>query len=267
VLARRGRSRRVDPGLSRGYGARMHLASKFTELSAALLAATLIVACAPKNDGVETGGVSESSGDSSGGSSGTVSTQECTPGDVTDSLGGCDTCVCSDQGMWLCNRCSPTTSEATSDATSDATTSGPGTTGATTSGETTSGETTSGTTADTDDTGDTTGGGTFLPACAGLAPSDPLDLVSAQIVGDELQVEVGYGGGCETHEFVLCLDSLDPNGEFANLAIDHDAHGDACEAFIMETLKFDLTPVQQAGPSPFEFFLLGLAGDALSYEF
>ncbi|MBK9752032.1 MAG: hypothetical protein IPO88_00755 [Nannocystis sp.] len=146
--------------------------------------------------------------------------------------------------------------DATDATTSVMTTTGPGTTAETTTGSTGAGE-----------TADTTVGDGFLPNCFDLQPSDTFDIVAAQIVGDELVVEVGYSGGCEPHDFTLCFDSIVLDTQYSNLAIDHDAHGDNCKAFIMEIRKFDLTPLQQTGPSPFEFFLLGFEGDSFTYEY
>ena len=245
----------------------MNLASTLRHLPAALLAATVTIACGPKNGSDDAGAGSESS------SGGTTVTAECTPGDTKSGDGDCSSCVCSDQGAWQCNRCSPTggpletsTGASTTDATSTIgeTTTGETTTGATTASATTTGastETTAGETADT-----TTGDG-LLPSCFDLTPSDDFTIFSAQIVGDELVVEVGYSGGCETHDFTFCFDSFVLDTHLINLAIDHDAHGDACEAFIMEMHKFDLTPVQKVGPSPLEFILLGFKGDSFIYEF
>ena len=110
-------------------------------------------------------------------------------------------------------------------------------------------------------------GAAVLPTCMDLSPSDNFEISGAEIVGDELHVDVGYSGGCEDHDFTLCFDSIVLDTNFWNLAIDHDAHGDACEAFITETRKFDLTPLQAIHDSPFEFFLVGLDGASFKYEF
>ncbi|MBA3549643.1 MAG: hypothetical protein H0T76_24460 [Nannocystis sp.] len=238
----------------------MNLASTFRHLPAALLAATLAFACGPKDGGGDT----DTAADSSGGSSGsTTVAEQCTPGDTKSGEGDCSSCVCSDFGTWQCGRCSPTTGVLET-STGGSTTDPTSTTGPATTGETTTGATTG---TDTGETADTTTGDGFLPTCSELAPSDDLDIVAAQVVGDELVVEVGYGGGCEPHDFTLCFDSIAPDTEVTNLAIDHDAHGDACEAYLMEMRKFDLTPLQQAGPSPFEFVLLGLEGASFTYVF
>jgi hypothetical protein len=69
------------------------------------------------------------------------------------------------------------------------------------------------------------------------------------IDGDTLQVSVGYGGGCEEHTFQICW----PDGAFAEsapvqatLEIWHGGPVDNCEAWVAETLSFDLTPLKQA---------------------
>lgn len=254
------------------YARRMHLASTLRHLPAALLAATLTLACGPKNTGDDAG---DSTGDTSSASSGgTTGAQQCTPGDIMMSdAGDCAFCVCSDAGTWECNRCDPTGgpletttgTTATTDATTTvATSTGPATTGetTTTTASTTSASSTAGETADT-----TTGGAGVLPTCMDLSPSDSFQISGAKIVGDELHVDVGYSGGCEDHDFTLCFDSIVLDTDLWNLAIDHDAHGDACEAFLMETRKFDLTPLQAGHESPFEFSLVGFEGDSLKYEF
>ena len=67
---------------------------------------------------------------------------------------------------------------------------------------------------------------------------DPYTLHQAEIEGDVLKLVVGYSGGCEEHEFGLWATrafnkSLPPQHP---LKLAHDAHGDACEAYIREEL-------------------------------
>ncbi len=127
----------------------------------------------------------------------------------------------------------------------------PVTTG-TTDDATTSSSTSGSTTGDTSDTSDT--GGSFDPdddgvqLCGGDYPMDPVDITSGVINGDTLTLSVAYGGGCEEHDFGLCWDSLFLESEpvQVNLALAHDGMGDACEAYIMEDLVLDLTPLKQA---------------------
>jgi hypothetical protein len=93
----------------------------------------------------------------------------------------------------------------------------------------------------------------------GDAPTDTLGLVDSlhvevesdaftfgrmRIDGDILIVEVSYGGGCEEHDFKLfdtglATRSIPPQHV---LRLEHDAHGDSCEAYITRELYFDLSP-------------------------
>lgn len=81
----------------------------------------------------------------------------------------------------------------------------------------------------------------------GQAPrdADPFTIDETTLDEGELEVVVRYGGGCEPHEFELFW-----TGEFiktdppqANLALFHNANGDACEALAIETLLFDVSEV------------------------
>ena len=73
---------------------------------------------------------------------------------------------------------------------------------------------------------------------------DSIDVMGALLQGDALTLEVGYSGGCEQHDVGLCFgggfeESLPVQG---GLVLIHDSHGDACEAYITDTLTFDLRP-------------------------
>lgn len=81
------------------------------------------------------------------------------------------------------------------------------------------------------------------------AEGDAFDLTGLAIASDVLTADVGYGGGCETHDFTLCW----PEPAFAEsepvqatLEITHDAHGDSCEAYFEGPVSFDLTPLREA---------------------
>lgn len=230
--------------------------------------------CSPKDPGggdTDTGEPPADTGSSDGSATadGSATTddptvaQECTPGDTRpSSAGDCELCVCSDAGVWLCDRCAPTTGpdETTfDDSTASATASS--VVSATETGD----ETTAGTTDTGDDTGDTTGGGA-LPECAALGDGDPFEIQKAAVMGDELVLEVVYGGGCETHDFTLCFAGIVLDTNVVLVDVVHDAHGDACEALITEPRVFDLTPFQAAGTSPMQLGLDGW-GDLLEYTF
>lgn len=236
----------------------MQLTSLMRHLPAATLAALVALACEPKDGG---GSGTDGSGTTAPGSTSAGSTgpQECAPGDMKSGEGDCQTCVCSDAGTWQCSPCDPTTGAETTDATTDtppdATTStgGTGSTGGTsTTGSTGGASTTDGpghTTADT--------GGDLLPNCFDLGEGDMFVIDAAKIVGDDLVLDVGYSGGCKDHEFTLCFAGFVLDTNIIQLGVHHDAHGDACEAFITEPRTLDLTPTQQLAPSPIDIELIG----------
>jgi len=85
------------------------------------------------------------------------------------------------------------------------------------------------------------GGGACLP-------DDPLEINSAAIVGDTLEVEVSYGGGCEDHVIEMCWD-----GSFAEslpvqtwVALSHDGNDDLCDAWLTMMRSIDLTGMRTA---------------------
>ena len=94
------------------------------------------------------------------------------------------------------------------------------------------------------------------------------------ITDDTLSVAVGYSGGCESHEFVLCW----PEGAFmesapvqAGLEIWHNGNNDTCEMYNMEVLSFDLTPLKESyqagyGTQDGEITIV-IGGSSVSYLF
>ena len=113
----------------------------------------------------------------------------------------------------------------------------------------------------------------YYPACE-YADGDEFYLYGVAISGDTLQVDVSYSGGCETHDFTLCWPEeiwLESYPVQTSLEILHDAHGDACEAELDETLELDLLPLQQAyldayGGSTGEIEI-HLLGETVNYSF
>lgn len=99
------------------------------------------------------------------------------------------------------------------------------------------------------------------------AKSDPFDVSSVRIEGDILAVQVRYSGGCATHDFVL-LDtgiatrSIPPQHR---LHLVHDAHGDACEAYLTRDLFFDISPLKKVYSSLDQVVILidGVEGTTL----
>jgi hypothetical protein len=83
------------------------------------------------------------------------------------------------------------------------------------------------------------------PSSAG---QDPASITRAEVRGDELVLQVTYGGGCAEHDFAVYvhpawMESL-PVQVRAQLA--HDAHGDNCRALLGKELRFDLRPLKEA---------------------
>lgn len=76
---------------------------------------------------------------------------------------------------------------------------------------------------------------------------DPYVLNSATITADTLEVNVSYGGGCEAHVFTLIVSEafLESAPVQLNISLAHIANGDACEAWLTETYRFDLLPIKQ----------------------
>jgi hypothetical protein len=79
-----------------------------------------------------------------------------------------------------------------------------------------------------------------------IPEGDPIDVTSSSISGDTLTLTVGHGGGCERHDYALGFNGYVTTAPaHTELVLVHDAHGDTCEAYVTETLTFDLTPLAQ----------------------
>ena len=75
---------------------------------------------------------------------------------------------------------------------------------------------------------------------------DAYSVNEVELLGDELRVNVSYGGGCEQHNFeVLNSDTIDGAGvKRSVLFLSHDANEDYCFAEILEhELCFDLATI------------------------
>lgn len=111
---------------------------------------------------------------------------------------------------------------------------------------------------------------TVLEVCEGEL--DPVDIGQATMMADVLQLEVSYGGGCETHEFRLCWNEKFRESQPVQVALtlQHDANGDTCEAYLHEELEFDLAPLKAAYMSAYgrEHGAIQLVvGEGVLYEF
>jgi hypothetical protein len=78
-------------------------------------------------------------------------------------------------------------------------------------------------------------------------PDDLFEIDTVLFTGDCIDIIVWYSGGCKTHEFrmvelpLLCGTPPVPPPV---LLLSHDSNRDACEAYIRETISYDLTGLQ-----------------------
>ncbi|KPK62044.1 MAG: hypothetical protein AMS21_08305 [Gemmatimonas sp. SG8_38_2] len=91
-------------------------------------------------------------------------------------------------------------------------------------------------------------------------PHDPLMLRDFALEGPILELEVEYGGGCESHDHDLVawggwMESFPVQ---VNVLLSHEDRDDPCDALIHRTLRFDLTRLREdyvasyrdGGPGP-----------------
>lgn len=74
------------------------------------------------------------------------------------------------------------------------------------------------------------------------AENDPFNIVSVNLSGDILEIEVSYSGGCEQHNFDLVF-----NGAYkkslpakADLYLLHDNNNDQCRSIVEKKLFFNI---------------------------
>ena len=78
--------------------------------------------------------------------------------------------------------------------------------------------------------------------------SDSFDIEATELHGDLLKLVVAYGGGCESHRFVVWTDNSFSQSQppVIKLFVAHDSNGDTCEALIQRALWIDLLPIKTA---------------------
>ncbi|HEY4057427.1 MAG TPA: hypothetical protein VGM39_12505 [Kofleriaceae bacterium] len=107
-----------------------------------------------------------------------------------------------------------------------------------------------------------------------IANTEDTTVNSAAIEGRYLHLNVGFGGGCEEHDFALTWSggagASDP--PVVEVTLKHDGHGDMCEAYGLEDLYFDLSSIDsllaQGGGGPARIVLEGVSSEnafALTY--
>lgn len=77
--------------------------------------------------------------------------------------------------------------------------------------------------------------------------TDPATVRTAEVSGDELVIDLQFGGGCRPHLFGIYTDGNVglSNPPFVMLYLLHEANGDLCEALLSRRLRVDLRPLQE----------------------
>ena len=113
----------------------------------------------------------------------------------------------------------------------------------------------------------------YLPVCHTI-DGDSFDVDSVTVDGDELVVSLGFGGGCEAHDFTLCWPDqtfMESHPVQVSLELFHDAHHDTCEAWVTEERRFSLRPLGAAYTASYDAkkgtIVIHLAGSTTSWTF
>ena len=74
------------------------------------------------------------------------------------------------------------------------------------------------------------------------AAKDAVSLNSAEFIGDKLSLSVSYSGGCGEHSFTLYSSNVNITifPPVVTTWLVHDGNGDLCEAYLTETIEFDV---------------------------
>jgi len=95
--------------------------------------------------------------------------------------------------------------------------------------------------------------------------NDPITVSDAVVHKQTVTLTLSYAGGCEEHDVALwytgAVGNSDPPQQPVELQ--HDAHGDSCEAFITEERHFDFSVYESAT----WIQLLSSDGDELLFNF
>ena len=81
------------------------------------------------------------------------------------------------------------------------------------------------------------------------AASDAFRLLEVSVSGDQLEIEVEYGGGCREHLFEIIADPnafLESDPVQANIYMTHESNNDLCRALVRKKLTFSLQPLKEA---------------------
>lgn len=78
--------------------------------------------------------------------------------------------------------------------------------------------------------------------------TDAAELSDVRLEGTTLRLKASFSGGCAQHDFVLygTMTFGKSNPPTTSIRLGHDAHGDACEAYLTQEIAFDLTRLVRA---------------------
>lgn len=97
-------------------------------------------------------------------------------------------------------------------------------------------------------------------------PSDPFIISGAKINGDCLEIILSFNGGCKVHEFIMTYQKLPNFEQYAGqLTLGHNSHGDMCEAYITQTVSFNLAPLKDPDKDMIRLVLIK-EGDKEGYK-
>ena len=100
--------------------------------------------------------------------------------------------------------------------------------------------------------------------------SDPIKILDAKIINNQLHLNVSYSGGCEKHNFKITGDasiskSLPP---IRSVELFHFGNGDACKKLITEELIIDVNELAYKQEEGSEIYLsLNGWNEKISYVF
>jgi hypothetical protein len=230
---------------------RTHSLNTFLLLSSGAAVAGLACDLPQKDIGIESeSGSSDSAGD-----------LECTPGDEAPSDDGCNTCFCTEEGLWACTEiaCDPSETGVDTQGSGDDPVCEEGDEMPADDGCNTcscvEGQWACTLIGCVDTDGDPTDGDPSDPfsnngthICDDSVPFDSVAIVDAAIEGHDLELALAYSGGCEVHLFGSCWDGLflESFPVQVNLRIAHDGMDDPCDAYPTENHTFDLSALAEA---------------------
>ena len=85
-------------------------------------------------------------------------------------------------------------------------------------------------------------------------PDDPVTIQGAQVKGDSLELTVSFGGGCQTHAFLLLADGawMESYPVQTGVRLAHESNDDSCQTLLSRVLRFDLSPLKAAYRSSYQ---------------